>query len=203
MIEKEIKWNTLENVLNGSWALLKRGVDDFNDPFHWPVLGTTGKDGSQLRTVILRQFILPDRVLVCHADARSAKVQEISDSDRVSWLFYHPDRKVQLRISGYAALHRNDQLANEQWKSTKITSRFNYATNEPPGTPIDKPSSGLSDLFRNKVPTLLESETYRKNFIAIACQIEHMDWLILKKLGNRCARFDWDGQGLNATWLVP
>ena len=203
MIEEEIKWDTLESVLKGAWTMIQKGVSDTNDPFHWPVLSTTGKDGGQLRTVILRQFILPDRIMVCHSDARSAKVQEISDSDRVSWLFYHPERKVQLRISGRATLHRHDRIADEQWKATKITSRFNYATNQPPGTPIDRPSSGLSDLFRNKVPTLLESEKFRENFIAIACQIEHLDWLILKTLGNQRGRFDWDKDGLNARWVVP
>ncbi len=203
MIKKKIKWDTLEGVLKGSWTMLKLGVDDSNDPFHWPVLGTTGKDSSNLRTVILRQFILPDRILVCHSDARSAKFQEISNFAKVSWLFYHPERKVQLRISGRATLHRNDELADEQWKATKITSRCNYGTTEPPGTPIDKPSSGLSDLFRNKVPTLLESEICRENFMAIACQIEHMDWLILRVMGNRRARFDWDNSGLNAKWLIP
>ncbi len=203
MIKKEIKWDTLEGVLKGSWTMLKRGVDYFNDPFHWPVLGTTGKDGSNLRTVILRQFILPGRFLVCHSDARSAKVQEISNSAKVSWLFYHPKRKVQLRISGRAILHKKDQFADEQWKATKITSRCNYCTTEPPGTPIDKPSPGLSDLFLNKVPTFLESENCRENFMVIACQIKHMDWLILRTLGNRRARFGWDKNGLNAKWLIP
>ena len=112
------------------------------------------------------------------------------------------ERKVQLRISGRATLHRNDELADEQWKATKISSRLNYATTQPPGTPIDKPSSGLSDLFRNKVPTLLESEICRENFMAIACRIEHMDWLILRVMGNRRARFDWDNRRLNAKWLI-
>jgi hypothetical protein len=37
-----------------------------------------------------------DRVLVCHTDARAAKVEEISNVAKVSWLFYHPKRKVQL-----------------------------------------------------------------------------------------------------------
>ncbi len=203
MIKKEIKWDTLEGVLKGSWTMLKRGVDYFNDPFHRPVLGTTGKDGSNLRMVILRHFILPNRILVCHSDARSAKVQEISNFAKVSWLFYHPKRKVQLRISGRGILHTYDQFADEQWRATKITNRYNYGTTEPPGTPIDKPSSGLSDLFLNKVPTLLESENCRENFMVIACQIKHMDWLILRTLGNRRARFDWDKNGLNAKWLIP
>jgi pyridoxamine 5'-phosphate oxidase len=203
MKKKEAKRNTLEGVLNEAWTMLKRGAQRFNDPFHWPVLGTTGEGGASLRTVILRQFILPERILVCHSDARADKVQEISNSAKVSWLFYHPKRKVQLRISGLAALHTDNQLADEQWSATKLTSRLNYCSVEPPGTPIDKPSSGLPDFLLNKVPTLLESEKGRKNFIAIASRIDSMDWLILKVLGNRRARFDWNEKGLNATWLIP
>lgn len=197
------KWDTLEGVLKEACTMLKQGVTHFNDPFHWPVLGTTGKDGSSLRTVILRQFIWPERILVCHTDARADKVQEISNFAKVSWLFYHPKQKVQLRISGPATLHADDQFADRQWANTKITSRLNYCASEPPGTAIEKPSSGLPDFLLHKVPTLLESESGRKNFMVIAGRIDSMDWLILKVLGNRRARFDWDENGLKAEWLIP
>ena len=203
MEKKQRKWDTLDGVLKQVWKMLKRGVAHFNDPFHWPVLGTTGRDGISLRTVILRQFLLPERILVCHTDARADKVQEIYNSDKVSWLFYHPKSKVQLRISGHATLHADDQFADEQWAATKITSRLNYCTTEPPGTAIDQPSSGLPEFLLRKVPTLLESEKSRKNFVAISCRFDFMDWLILRTLGNRRARFDWYHKGLNATWLVP
>ena len=126
----------------GSGALglesLSRGAARFNDPFHWPVLGTTGKEGASLRCVILRQFLMPDRVLVCHSDARAEKVQEISGLDKVSWLFYHPQKKVQLRISGHATLHADDQFADEQWAAVRATSRLNYCAVAPPGTPVDR-----------------------------------------------------------------
>lgn len=203
MKKRQGKWDTLEGVLNEIWVMLKRGVSRFNDPFHWPVLGTTGKDGCRLRTVILRQFIVSERVLVCHTDARADKVKEISDSAAASWLFYHPKRKVQLRISGHATLHADDQFADEQWAGAKITSRLNYCAIEPPGTPVDQPSSGLPELLLHKLPTLLESESGRKNFMAIACRIDSMDWLILSALGNRRARFDWDDNRLSSTWLIP
>ncbi len=153
--------------------------------------------------VILRQFIWPERILVCHTDARAAKVQEISNFSKISWLFYHPKKKVQLRISGPATLHADDQFADQQWANTKITSRLNYCASEPPGTSIEKPSSGLRDFLVHKVPTLLESESGRKNFMVIAGRIDSMDWLILKVLGNRRARFDWDENGLKAEWLIP
>ena len=203
MKKKEGKWETFDGILNEVWKMLKRGVTHFNDPFHWPVLGTTGKDGGSLRTVILRQFILPERILICHTDSRTDKVQEISNSAKVSWLFYHPKKKVQLRISGHATLHEDDRFADGQWAVTKITSRINYHATEPPGTPINKPSSGLPDFLLKKVPTLLESERGRKNFMAIACRIDSMDWLILRALGNLRTRFDWDENGLNAAWLIP
>jgi pyridoxamine 5'-phosphate oxidase len=200
---KEGNWNTLDGVLKESWKMLSRGADHFNDPFHWPVLGTTGKEGISLRCVILRQLLMPGRVLVCHTDARAGKVQEITADGRVSWLFYHPQRKVQLRISGHATLHTDDQFADEQWAAVKAPSRLNYCTTEPPGTTVDGPSSGLPDFLRRKVPALIDTEKSRRNFTAIACRIDSMDWLVLRVLGNRRARFDWDETGLKARWLTP
>ena len=200
---KEANWNTLDGVLNLSWQMLNRGATHFNDPFHWPVLGTTSKEGPSLRCVILREFSMTDRILICHSDARAEKIQEISSSPRVSWLFYHPQKKVQLRISGHATLHADDQFADEQWAAIKATTRLNYGTVEPPGTPVDNPSPGLPDFFLHKVPTLFETEKVRRNFIAIACRFDTMDCLVLQVLGNRRARFDWDETGLNARWLIP
>jgi len=203
MRRKEKKWDTLDGILDEIWKMLGRGASRFDDPFHWPVLGTTAADGVSLRTVILRQFTLADRILVCHTDARAEKIREISKSARVGWLFYHPRRKVQLRILGPATLHADDEFAERQWAAAKITSRLNYCAVEPPGTAIETPSSGLPDFLLNKVPTLLETERGRKNFMAIAGRIDSMDWLVLSLLGNRRARFDWDENGLNAKWLIP
>jgi pyridoxamine 5'-phosphate oxidase len=200
---KKENGETLHGVLNTVWRMLQRGATHSNDPFHRPVLGTTGKDGCNLRTVILRQFILPDPILVCHTDARATKAQEIRHCSKVCWLFYHPEKKVQLRISGQATCHGDDPFADDQWAATKITSRLDYSATHPPGTPVDKPSSGLPDLFLQKIPTLLESEKSRKNFMAISCKIASMDWLMLRALGHRRARFDWDENGLRATWLIP
>lgn len=203
MRKKERSLATLDDVLKECWKMLGRGASHFNDPFHWPVLGTTGKEGVSLRCVILREFILSGRVLICHSDARARKVQEISGSAKVSWLFYHPQRKVQLRISGHATLHADDQFAHEQWAAAKATSRLNYCAVEPPGTPVDKPSSGLPVFLHRKVPDLFNTEKGRHNFMTIACRIDSMDWLVLRVLGNRRARFEWDKTGLNAKWLIP
>jgi pyridoxamine 5'-phosphate oxidase len=202
-MEKKEQRDTLEGVLQEVWKMLKRGAVRFNDPFHRPALGTTGENGPGLRTVILRQFILPDRVLVCHTDARAAKVKEIFHVDRVAWLFYHPRRKIQLKITGWATLHADDRFADQQWAAVKATSRLNYCAVEAPGTSIERPSAGLPDFLLNKIPTLLESERGRKNFMVVAARIDSMDWLNLRVLGNRRARFIWDKNGLSTTWLIP
>ncbi len=183
--------------------MLQRGVARFNDPFHWPVLGTTGEKGCSLRTVILRQLILPDRRLVCYTDARAPKVREIETLNQIVWLFYHPKKKIQLRISGKATLHTDDRFADEKWAAAGITNRLNYCTVEPPGTPVDRPSSGLPDFLVHKLPTLLETEKVRKNFMAISCRIDSIDWLMLNVLGNRRARFEWDENNLRSTWVIP
>jgi hypothetical protein len=195
--------DALDGILDDMWSMLLRGVTDSKDPFHWPVLGTTGKDACSLRTVILRQAVRPDRLLVCHTDARAAKTQEIMNFARVSWLFYHPAKKIQLRISGLATLHSDNRFAEEQWSETKATSRLNYCTVDAPGTPVAKPSSGLPDFLLKKIPSLFETEIGRKNFMAIACRIDEVDWLRLSTLGNWRARFKWDVERMYATWLVP
>lgn len=195
--------DSLDGVLEEIWKMLQRGATRYNDPFHWPVLGTTGPDGIGMRSVILRDFSASERKLVCHTDGRAAKVQDISNSAGVSWHFYHPRKKVQLRISGVATLHADDALADRQWDAAGITSRLNYCTVDPPGTPVDRPSSGLPDFLLKKAPSLLDTEKNRKNFMVVACRIDSIDWLILQALGNRRARFDWDDSGMNATWLVP
>ena len=152
MKTKNEKWDTLDGILDKIWLMLEQGATHSDDPFHWPVLGTTSKEGCSLRTVILRQVNALDRILVCHTDARSAKVQEIINYSQTSWLFYHPKKKIQVRISGHTTLHAHDPYADRQWADTSITSRLNYCTSKPPGTPIDKPSSGLPDFLRNKIP---------------------------------------------------
>jgi len=197
------KSDTLDGILDQIWFMLAHGATHSDDPFHWPVLGTTAKEGCSLRTVILRQVKAADRILVCHTDARAAKVQEIMNCSRTSWLFYHPKKKIQLRISGDATLHAQDPFADRQWADTGITSRLNYGTEQPPGARIDKPSSGLPDFLLNKIPTLLETERCRKNFMVIAVHIFSIDWLLLKITGNRRALFEWDKNRWRSSWLVP
>lgn len=197
------KEKSLNGILDEIWTMLERGAARFNDAFHAPVLGTATETGCSLRMVILRDVDKSDRTLICHTDGRALKTAEIESSDIVSWLFYHPKRMIQIRLSGPAKLHGHDAFADQQWEKTGLASRLNYLAQVPPGTPVDTPPSGLPDFLRNKIPALTQSRKGRKNFLAIAGRIDTIDWLILKKTGNLRARFNWDGERWHSTWLVP
>lgn len=197
------QWNSLEGILDGIWFLLDQGVKQSDSPFRYPVLASTAEGGCSARMVVLRHVSVPKRVLVCYTDARPPKVEEIRNCSQVSWLFYDPKTKIQLRASGQATLHTDDSFADHQWAATKIASRLNFCASRSPGTPVDKPLSGLPDFLLNRIPTFLESEMGRKNFMAIAARIDSFDWLMLSITGNRRARFEWKENRLRATWLVP
>jgi len=194
---------TLEQVLAQSWAMLARGVQKPNDPFRTPVLGTTGPNGCNLRTVVLRRIIEAERILICHTDFRSSKIDDLRQQARVNWLFYHPQEKIQLRFDGQATLHTTDDLADEQWAASQLMSRRIYCTLDAPGIPLASPASGLPESLITRPPTLAESEAGRKNFAVIVCKVDFVDWLFLNSQGNWRAQFRWIDDRMTATWVVP
>ena len=162
-------------------------------------------DGNkpEVRTVILRGFSEKDRKLICHCDARTPKVSQIRDNPKVSWLFYHPEKWIQLRLSGIAVVHTDDKTAESQWEKVRLTSRINYCAENPPGSPAENPTSGLPDFLRDKAPKLFDHPEARKNFAAIVCRFDQMDWLLLKLTGHRRARFHWQDNRIDASWVIP
>lgn len=200
---RKARVSSLDDVLDSSWKLLRRGAGSFKHPFHHPALTTMARGGPQVRTVILRGFSHEARTLICHCDVRSAKVGQIRENPRVSWLFYHPGQWIQLRLSGTASVHTDDDVAEAQWARVGPTSRINYCANLPPGSKVESPSSGLPDDLRNTAAKWFDKGTARKHFAAVTCRFDEMDWLMLKLTGNRRARFQWTDQGLDASWTVP
>jgi len=195
--------STLDDVLKSSWGILHNGVRNFRHPFHRPTLATMDGSKPQVRTVILRGFSEKDRTLRCNCDARSPKVSQIQDNPNVSWLFYHPEKWIQLRLSGTASVHTDDKTAESQWEKVRLTNRINYCAEIPPGSPTEKPTSGLPGFLREKAPKLLDHPEARKNFAAIICRFDQMDWLLLKLTGHIRAKFYWEDNRMNASWVIP
>ena len=74
-----------------------------------------------------------ERTLTCFSDARAAKVGEIREHGHVQWLFYHPRKQIQLRISGPAAVHTDDRVADACWAQVNGFSRPQLLHRTSPG----------------------------------------------------------------------
>lgn len=196
------RWNSLEKIWAEAWAMLAAAALDSKNPLRTPVLGTVGAEGSHLRIVVLRQVMAADRLIMFNTDRRSAKVRDIQAQPRLGWLFYHPQEKLQLRLAGQASLLQAGPLVDEEWNKLSTLNRRDYCTIEPPGSPLNDPSSGLPDSF-GPTPTLAESEIGRKNFVVVTCQVDSVDWLLLHENGHLRAQFSWQDNKLAGSWVVP
>lgn len=191
------------DILATIWQMLADGVRDRDDPFHTPVIGTVGAQGCNMRTVVLREVDPADRLLMCHTDTRSGKMNDMRQHPRSSWLFYHPGAKIQVRLTGQATIHTTDEIAEQAWERTALLSRRCYC-GEAPGLVKDAPASGLPDTLHDREPTEAESAVGRPHFAVIRCQIDWIDWLQLHFAGHRRAQFMWDEQDRpTATWMTP
>ncbi len=193
----------LENILTEIWATLQQGMTDSRDACHTPALATLSERGPALRTVVLRQVQSESRILACHADVRTAKIAEVQQSPAVSWLFYAPERKIQIRAEGSAMVHHQDAVALAAWERTNLSSRRAYCTLAAPGSVSEIPASGLPPELNDRVPTQAESEIGWPNFAVILCTITRLEWLYLSAKGHRRARFDWNGDNFEANWIIP
>ncbi len=193
-------YNDLDKSRAYAFAMLARGVADRRSAFRTPALASVGTDGApSVRTVVLRGLDPVAPAMRFHTDRRSEKVSELQKSPIVSLLFYDAGLKLQLRASGIAKLHADDDIAREGWAMALAMSRACYTQVQAPGEPVIDPAS-LPQLagVPNGDPSGFE------NFAVIGVAITAIDWLYLGFRGHRRARFTWDADGkASAQWLAP
>ena len=81
---------------------LQRGASKKGHPFRYFTLGTVGLERlPRLRTIVLRR-ISEDLTLTFYTDRRSKKLIHIKENNKVSLLFYHPKKLMQLKVEGLA-----------------------------------------------------------------------------------------------------
>ncbi len=66
---------TLDELLKQCWRMLAAGTRNAGHPFHTGLLGTSGRNGCVLRTVVSRATVPESRKLICHTAARSSKCE--------------------------------------------------------------------------------------------------------------------------------
>ena len=100
----------LLSILNGIWQRLAKAVDDRPDPWRLPVLCTQGLNGPSARTMVMRSADAEGRVLTAQTDIRSTKIPGFRKDPRVAWLFFDPAKQEQVRATGRAVIHHDDDI---------------------------------------------------------------------------------------------
>lgn len=196
---------TLPSILADLWSGLAAAVRDRDHPWHLPSVATIGLDGSpQVRTVVLRDADPTRHAIVCHTDARSPKVAEITARPEVAWHFYDPRSRLQLRVKAIATVHRacdGDPLAIARWNASTLSARRCYLAPHPPGVASEGPSANLPEGLLDRSPIAGEDGPGRANFAVVATRAIEIDWLWLRAAGHRRARFSL-ARGASS-WIEP
>ena len=194
----------LPDLEKDCWIRLLNGTVKAKDAMHTAYVANQGKEGINLRTVVLRKVNTKMKTLCFHTDNRSGKWKELSGNPQVSWLFYDASARVQIRAAGNASLFTQDDKTNEAWQKLNANSRKTYMGICPPSQLINLPSSGLDPKFDGNTPTLQETEFAKEYFGIVEVKVNWMEWLWLSSSGHRRARFDYKNEeGFEASWITP
>ncbi len=194
---------SLSNLWEEIWTSLAQGADSPAIPFGTPVFSSSEKDRVDSRIVILRKVDNKKRVLICHSDIRANKVQQLKLSPEGSWLFWHGEDRVQVRMRTHSPVHHLDAVAKAAWEDLSPSSKTNYSVSRHPGEEISSPEIGISAYDRNMSPDAETEAAWFQHFAVIVSEVREIDWLCLSRAGHRRARFMVSDQGVEKAWIVP
>ena len=190
----------LDKALDHIWSRLEAAVADRDDPYRLPGVATIAPDGAPtVRTVCLRDADRAAWRLRFHTDSRSAKAAQLAADPRVMLLFYDPVEKLQIRASGLAELHRDDETARAAWAVAQDFSRRTYFVEPGPGTPWPEPTSGMPD----DPAAFAQQEKGFAVFMPVDVRLGRLEWLHLAARGQRRAAYDRQDGRIAASWLIP
>lgn len=201
----------LAAIFDNCWDLLEEGARSRKSPLHTPCVANVDADGhAAQRVMVLRAADREAGRLSFNSDRRSPKIAQMHGQP-AHVLAYHVEAGVQLRLAGMATVHLDDRVADAGWRSATNFARRCYLAQWAPGTPIDRPASGLPAWAEGIQPSDDQVAPARANFAVIRIAVARIDWLHLANSGHRRAHFwredrphaaavdrMWSGQ-----WLVP
>ena len=114
---------------------LKSALHVKNHPFRFMVMGSTDGIEVSQRYVVMRD-IDDDLNVYAFTDNRTLKVEQFKKNPNCSLLFYHTEKRLQIRINGVVELHQYAGLKDYYWKSVKGEAKKAYTPSNAPGEPI-------------------------------------------------------------------
>lgn len=109
---------------------------DKKHPFRYFVLASFGIY-PEVRTVVKRK-IDTDFNIIFFTDSRSKKVNDIRENNKVSALFYHPKKQLQIRVKGQARFVQKEEAEFLEYFNMveQSPSKQDYTTLEAPATKL-------------------------------------------------------------------
>ena len=179
-----------DKIFNKIKQELKKGALKKGHYFKYFTLATLGVDKfARLRLVALRN-VSDDLKLTFFTDKRSKKMLHIKENNRVSLLFYHHKKLIQLRIDGIARINNDQYQIQKSWEQIGTEARKDYITKEAPGSSIEDPES-LEYLKEGDYFSIVEINPFR------------IEYLELKKNGHTKIKYSKDESGWTSEYLVP
>ncbi|MFH6604884.1 pyridoxamine 5'-phosphate oxidase family protein [Maribacter algicola] len=169
---------------------LQKGVSSKGHPFRYGVLATLGLEKMpRQRTVVIRSV---DSLLNLHfyTDMRSKKVLHIKENNRVSLLFYHPEKMLQIRIEGLATIINDENILNKHWHNVHKAGQRDYTTKAAPGSILTNPDT-------------LEYLDDTNHFCLISVEPFKIEYLRLKRPNHVRLRYSKKGTSWESDFLVP
>jgi len=169
---------------------LIKGTHKKGHYFRYFTLATIGVDKfARLRLVALRN-VSDDLKLTFFTDKRTKKVLHIKENNRVSLLFYHHKKMIQLRIEGLARVNNDQFKIKQSWDAISEESRKDYISKDAPGSSMEN-KAALEFLKEGDFFSIVEIEPFR------------IEYLKLKRSGHTKIKFQRSEKGWTSEYLVP
>ncbi|MBX2873473.1 MAG: pyridoxamine 5'-phosphate oxidase family protein [Saprospiraceae bacterium] len=172
-------------------AELLRSNADRKHPFRLMYLSTFG-EYPEVRTVVKRK-VDSELKLTFFTDSRSPKVDQLREHPKVSVLFYHPKKKLQIRLYGQAQLIDEGHGDFDRYlQSVKESpSVKDYTTIQAPGQTLSEESEAGA-LFGDEI-----------HFVAIEIHPARLDVLQLGRESHQRSLFMREKDNWIQQELVP
>ena len=169
---------------------LEIGLTEKDHPFRYCTLGTVGLDKmARLRTIVLRA-INTNLKLTFFTDKCSKKIIHITENNKVSVLFYHPEKRIQLKIEGIGTVIKDPKILQDYWTTIPDHSKKEYTTSSAPGSIIKS----------NNEIEYLNEDNY---FCIVNIEPHKIEYLKLDQQNHIRVRFSLKNDTWKGEYLVP
>lgn len=180
--------SALREVETAVWRELGRATTDAAHAWRRCVVATTGPDGPDARTMVLRECDAEARTLVLYTDTRSPKCLQLAADPRATIVCWSPVLNWQVRLRVTMMAETEGLGVSTRWVRVRFSpAAQDYLSHQPPGAPL------------GAAPPPHPDAVAHHHFAVLTAQVLAVDWLELNPAGHRRALFE-DGVG---RWVAP